>query len=227
MKKNLHLSLLILFCLFSFTLHAYWEEYLEETLSHLHEIPGWCTREKAERMMDLIHQTHPELCVEIGVFGGSSIYPTAKALQYQGYGYVCAIDPWEKQECTKGYEVGDLNYQWWNALDLHQIYLDFKQMLVKFQIFNTCRVMKLTSAEALDHFMDESIDIIHIDGNHTEESALFDVQNWLPKVKKGGYIWFDDVDWPSTRKAVKFLMKHCKLDPDYSWDDPYLLLIKK
>jgi cephalosporin hydroxylase len=59
-----------------------WKQYKNQVLSYQDSIPGWCCREKAERMMDVVYETKPEICVEIGVFGGSSIYPTASALKF-------------------------------------------------------------------------------------------------------------------------------------------------
>jgi len=67
------------------------------------------------------------------------------------------------------------------------------------------------------------IDILHIDGNHFEDIALGDAEIWLPKVKKGGYIWFDDANWPETRRAVQFMKENCDLDMERSiGDDCYL-----
>lgn len=226
MKKISTWLFLTVFCFFSCALHANWEEYKYTTLSHLPEIPGWCPKDKAAKMMDLIYYTHPSVCVEIGVFGGSSIYPTARALKYQGFGVIHAIDPWDNQECTKGYDKNDPNYQWWDKIDLGKIYTDFLKMLRKYEIQNYCHVIKAASAQALSQFNDESIDILHVDGNHSEGSALFDVTAYLPKVKRGGYIWFDDANWSSTHKAVQFLMENCILDASSSPQDPYLLFRK-
>ena len=188
-----------------------WESYKQTNLQHQHLIPGWCSREKAEKMMDLILETQPAICVEIGVFGGSSIYPTALALKYQGSGVVYAIDPWATTECTKGYEPNDPNYQWWSQINLEQIFQGFKHMLNAFHLDPHCHILRMTSREALATFEDNSIDILHIDGNHSEESALADIQLYFPKVKAGGYVWFDDVNWVSTNKAVAFLSKNSEV----------------
>lgn len=54
------------------------------------------------------------------------------------------------------------------------------------------------------------IDILHIDGNHSEEPSFLDVVTYYPKVKSDGYIWFDDIKrFPSTQRAVDYLYKHC------------------
>ncbi len=189
-----------------------WESYKANTLAHQHEAQGWCTQEKAEKLMELIYDTHPSICVEIGVFGGSSIYPTARALKYLEAGKVYAIDPWIKEDCQEGYDPNDPNYIWWCSIDLESIYKGFLHLLKKNRLEAFCQPMRMASEEALSFFSDESIDILHIDGNHTAEVALLDAQMWLPKVKSGGYIWFDDVNWASTAKAVAYLDENCIVD---------------
>jgi predicted O-methyltransferase YrrM len=206
--------------------HADWASYKEKTLACQPKIQGWCSPEKASRMMDLIYCTKPAICVEIGVFGGSSVFPTACALKFIKQGVIYAIDPWANEECTTGYNPTDANYKWWNQVDLEQIYLGFVTLLRKNHLNEYCRTMRMTSTQAVEHFLDESIDIIHIDGNHSEDSALRDAKLFLPKVKKGGYIWFDDANWSSTRKATHYLSTCCKMDPSSKWGDPYLLFQK-
>ncbi len=189
-----------------------WDAFKAKTLVHQHEAQGWCTKEKAEKMMDLIYEVQPSVCVEIGVFGGSSIYPTAKALKYLGGGVVYAIDPWAKEDCQEGYDPNDPNYIWWSSINLDDIYKGFLYLLKKHRLEDFCEPLRMTSEEALSFFEDGSIDILHVDGNHTSEVALSDAEMWFPKVVSGGYIWFDDVNWASTAKAVTYLREKCEVD---------------
>ncbi len=199
-----------------------WDDYQKKVLSFQSSIHGWCKESKAKDMMDLIFEVKPDVCVEVGVFGGSSIYPTASALKFNSRGRVYAIDPWVNDDCLTGYSRDDANYQWWNNVDLEGIYREFLKMLGRFQLRQYCVVLRMTGATALSQFDDESIDILHIDGNHTENAALFDAQMYFPKVKRGGYIWFDDANWETTTKAREFLAQHCIKDEKRSKDEYFL-----
>ncbi len=204
-----------------------WENYRTEILKYQSSIPGWCKPEKATKMMDLIYETQPDLCVEIGVFGGSSIYPTACALKYLKQGVIYGIDPWATQASTEGYDSDDVNYQWWSKLNYEKIYSDYLLMLKRFQLTQYTKTLRMTSVDAVEHFADASIDILHIDGNHSEESALRDATLFFPKVKANGYIWFDDVNWNTTNTAVSWLLERCDLLLDRSVGQECFLFQKR
>ena len=87
--------------------------------------------------------------------------------------------------------------------------------------------MRRTSEQTYSYFADESIDFLHIDGNHSEESSVFDVTYWLPKVKKGGVICFDDAWWESTQKAIKLLLQDCDLMEESSPKRQYIFVKKR
>lgn len=221
---------LIALTLLTLPLHgtdSVWNSFRERVLQFQTQIPGWCSIEKAEKMMQLIYDTRPNICVEIGVFGGSSIYPTARALQYLKKGVVYAIDPWSREECLEGYTPEDPNYQWWASIDLSEVFQNFGLMLKRYKLTNYCHVMRMSSKQALPHFADNSIDILHIDGNHTEAPSLADVQMFVPKIKKGGYLWLDDANWTSMNKAVEYLMLSEQFAVDYERSTNACLLFQK
>lgn len=193
-----------------------WNTYKQAVLRRQKSLPGWCPPDKASKMMDLIYKVHPSLCVEIGVFGGSSYYPTAAALQLvTPSGRIYGIDPWAKQPCLVGYTPDDPNSVWWSKVNLDQIYKNLKT-LISTERLSVCHTLRMTSQQAVSQFEDGSIDILHIDGNHCEASALADVEQYLPKVHPGGYIWFDDINWKSTNRAVSLLKEKAQYIPEQS-----------
>lgn len=67
---------------------------------------------------------------------------------------------------------------------------------------NKCVWLEDFSKNVYETFDDESIDIIYIDGNHSYESVLLDLNNYYDKVKNGGLIIGDDYNEEGVKKAV-------------------------
>lgn len=53
-------------------------------------------------------------------------------------------------------------------------------------------LIKEDSDKAASRFDKESIDFIHVDGDHTKEGVKADLKNYYPLLKKGGYIFIHD-----------------------------------
>ena len=181
----------------------------QQVLVELPKIAGWCSLEKASHFIDLIIETQPKVCVEIGVFAGSSLFPVASALRFLGEGIVIGIDPWDQWECIKYFtsKMDDVHLKWWMHVDLESIYHSYCAMLKKFSLENYCLTIRATSEMAVSQI--PSIDILYIDGNHSELSYVQDVQLYLPKVNPGGYIWINDTLNINAQVALECLMKQC------------------
>ncbi len=186
---------------------------------------GWCSEEKALNFMDLVMEVQPDTCVEIGVFAGKSLYPVAATLKYLNHGVVIAIDPWDKMECIKYYdETKDQeDLKWWSSLNLNYIYYSFLDLLYKHELENYCKIFRYTSEKAAS--MIGTIDILYIDGNHSEPVSMRDVELYLPKVRSGGYIWMNDTQWPQRAEATEYLRKNC--DTVKFIDDGTCILFKQ
>jgi Cephalosporin hydroxylase. len=175
----------------------------------LPSLEGWCSEEKAIHFIDLVLETKPDLCVEIGVFGGSSLYPVVSALKFLKKGVVIGIDPWDRLECIQYFDpVEDkANIEWWGLLDLNKVYESYQNVLRKYALEKYCITIKKTAEKAAAEV--GTIDILYIDGNHSEVMSTKDVTLYLPKVRSGGYIWINDTLWPTMQKAVELLSGSC------------------
>lgn len=182
----------------------------EQAAEGLKSIPGWCTREKSDSFIDLILQTKPHIWVEIGVFGGSSLFPAASALHALGEGIAIAIDPWDKIECLRHLdpEWNREDWNWWSRVNLREIEGSLRRMLEDRGLENTVAVLKMPSREAASKI--RKIDILYIDGNLSEEGVLEDIRLYLPKVATGGYIWLNDALWTSRQQAQDLLLQSCQ-----------------
>ena len=63
-------------------------------------------------------------------------------------------------------------------------------------------LIKNTSAEAAKMFDDNSISLLHIDGDHSYNGVKADLNNYWSKIKSGGIIINDDYTWGCCRKAI-------------------------
>jgi predicted O-methyltransferase YrrM len=63
--------------------------------------------------------------------------------------------------------------------------------------------IRMESVKAAKIFGDESLDFVMVDAAHDYDNALADIKAWYPKLKKGGIMAGDDLDWPGVNKAVK------------------------
>ena len=183
---------------------------VNEVLPTLH---GWCSPPKADKLIEIILENKPSICVEIGVFGGSSLVPQALALYYNKHGIIYGIDPWANDAALEEM-IHEDHKSWWQILNLEEVYEKCKYSLSLLGVEKYCVLIRDKSENAYLKFEDESIDLLHIDGNHSEVLSYKDATLYFPKVKSGGYIFFDDIWWTenqqvTTRKAVLYLMERC------------------
>ena len=183
--------------------------------THLSTIEGWCNKDKAQKLYEVITEIKPEICVEIGVFGGSSFLPQALALKHNNKGIIYGIDPWTNAAALEEME-NKANINWWGQIDLQGVYDRFIKKIELYEVANYCKIIRNKSNKVVSNFEDNSIDVLHIDGNHCEKMAYEDSVRYYPKVKVGGYIFFDDIGWTencktiSTEKGLNYLLQYCE-----------------
>lgn len=198
----------------------------QQVLNTLPSLEGWCSKEKALSFIDMVLTEKPKIWVEIGVFGGSSLFPVLSAFKFLGYGTAIAIDAWDKIECIRYFDpVRDkVDLKWWGNLNINQIHDSFQTMLKQHNLNKYCKVLRLTSETASKEVV-EQIDVLYIDGNHSEIVSSLDVELYLPKVRSGGYVWINDSLWSSRQKAVELVAEVC----DYASviDNGNCILFKK
>lgn len=170
---------------------------------------GWCHVDKAVAMGELIFEVKPKLCVEIGVYGGMSLIPCAIAIEECGSnGHIVGIDPWTNEAAAEG-DSDAANKNWWSNTDLLSARASAEGAIHAFKLNRTCAIIPARSEDVAYLFPFKGIDILHIDGNHTELASVRDVQNWRPRMRQGGYVWFDDFNWATTAKAIALMDTFC------------------
>lgn len=165
--------------------------------------PGWCSSLKANTLAALVIGTRPEITIEIGCFYGRSLLPMALAHQFIGKGSVIAIDPWMAEASVAG-QLNPLDVEYWNRQQMHETaYAAFKAKVYELGLQNVVRIERKASD---DFEPPEEISILHLDGNHGEQSVK-DIQRYAPKIKRGGFLVADDLKWTGlfVEKAVSLL----------------------
>jgi len=137
---------------------------------------GWA--EHVPFAFDLVSKLKPKLIVELGVFQGMSYFSFCQAVQTNNLSSACyGVDSWYGDEHASFYteEVFEKVNTYNNAN-----YSEFSTLL------------RCDFEEALKHFKDKTIDLLHIDGLHTYEAVKNDFETWLPKMSDSSIVLFHD-----------------------------------
>ena len=92
----------------------------------------------------------------------------------------------------------------------------YKSVKERFARYSNVKLNRMTSSDWFAENKDLKLDWIYIDGDHSYEGCLADLESSLPMIKKGGMILGDDYGWPNSKyqkvgvtKAVnEFRNKH-------------------
>jgi len=110
--------------------------------------------------------------IEIGSFIGESTVIFAEHFKH-----VIAIDSfvphYDKNDPTSNFNFDDVFEEFQNRIE---------------QKKDKITVYKMYSCDAVSSLKDDKYDFVYIDGLHTYEGVKDDINNYLPLVKKGGYI---------------------------------------
>lgn len=182
----------------------------QKAFQFMKQLEGWCSQEKASLLIDLIIKAKPDTVVEIGVFGGKSLIPMGYALKALKKGKIYGIDPWDSQASIQGM-TDEVNKKWWQSIDHDAIRRGLVSKISLFDVEKQIELIQSTSEDAPPIY---DIDILHIDGNHSEEASFLDVTKWVPLVKSGGWIILDDLTWYENGKythecTIEWLNTNC------------------
>ncbi len=188
-------------------------KHVEDAIYHyLPSQEGWCTPERGIEMAERILETKARICIDIGVYAGRSTIAMGFAARELGDSHVYGIDPWKIDNAIEGDTVEE-NARWWkersNLEEMHR-----QAMVVIWAHRIDPWVTIIRNASHYVHQLFPVLDFINIDGQHSELASCRDVELYLPKLRSGNYLTFDDTDWLSTQKALGIIKEHCELVND-------------
>lgn len=179
------------------------DEAWEKVLKVRKAIDGWTFEDKSRYMFDLVLESKPSVAVEVGVWRGLSIASFCAASLITGT-KVWAIDPWSESAIAEnGYNqsLGERQMQ------LDAIADQFKRDFKVLGLDPNMSVLRKTSWDASFDFADSSIDVIHLDGAHTEWDSSRDLIAWTSKIKNGGLFIMDDANWETMQLCQTLALK--------------------
>jgi hypothetical protein len=128
---------------------------------------------------DLVASLRPILLVELGVDRGESYFAFCQAAaEHQTETRCFGVDTWR----------GDRHAGEYDETTFAQV---CEHNRAHYESFST--LLRCDFDEALARFEDQSIDVLHLDGLHTEEAVRHDLDSWLTKLRPGGLLLLHDV----------------------------------
>jgi len=167
--------------------------------------PGFCAREKVWFMYELAKTINPELVVEAGVYGGRTLFPMALGAPSA---QVIGIDSWRADECIQG--EPDQYHDTWKTHDFESKYRFVVDEIRSSGI--PIQIIRANHLEAASNFPNLSIDLFHEDANHSPSIIRRSMNTWIPKLKIGGILVWDDPGWGDGQDVVEYVRSKCGLE---------------
>jgi len=169
----------------------------------------------AEQRAETILKRVPKngIVCEIGIFTAS----LSRILLREGL-TVYMIDAWSGVSPQEYKDTGDFHAKMGQE-EQDRYYLMTRSIVEKYG--DRAKIIRKFSKEAVKDFPDNFFDLVFIDADHSYEGCKADIQNYFPKVKKGGYIGGHDYENQDFKfgvtKAVDELINDPELDLNYTW----------
>lgn len=178
----------------------------------------WAALERRCEVAEIIYAAKPKVVVEIGTFGGAGALPIAFALRENNNGgKLFCIDPWRVDYAVEG--EWSANADWYkNNINIHEIHRKCMEAIWSHNVDDWLVVIRAASQHVFKLF--PRIDVLIIDGCHSEVASFRDARLYVPNVVRGGWVLMDDTDWivkegektiQSTAKAMQFIEQSCDL----------------
>lgn len=147
---------------------------------------GWFNH--GDKILSLVEQHRPKVCVELGSWQGASAIPVARSIRRWG-GTLTCVDTW-------GGEIHEAQGRPWMLLSC-------VRNMTESGVNGSVRLIPATTRDAAAQWTD-LIDYLYVDADHSYDGVAEDLRLWIPHVKRGGLIVGDDYEhqsFPGVKRA--------------------------
>jgi predicted O-methyltransferase YrrM len=171
------------------------EKYIHPIPTNPGEIYGYCNF--VDIYQNVINQATPDSTfVEIGTMAGlSTAWMTFFIAQSRKPINFYSIDPLPDVD-------GDDSFNLYGQEFDVSMYKLFIRNMKSLRLLSLVNHLRIKSIEAVGLFDDESVDFLFLDGDHSTEAVVADLEAWLPKMKKTSLVAGHDYDWKTVKDAV-------------------------
>lgn len=122
---------------------------------------------------------------EIGSWTGNGSTKTIVEEIRDGGGLLCCVDHWRGNPGVKRHQ---------DLVSEFDMYATFRFNVSSFGGNECVRPLVMASGDAAEIVRDGFFDLVFIDGDHSYEATLSDIDSWLPKVARGGVLCGHDCE---------------------------------
>lgn len=127
---------------------------------------------------------------DVGAWTGLSSLLFASIASPKG-GKVLSVDWFQGSEATNLSFAG-------KYFNIKRIFLE---NIKQFEYSKVIEILEGNTAEIANRITNETLDVVFLDADHRYDYVKRDIQNWLPKVKKGGLLCGHDCEFLLTKGA--------------------------
>lgn len=171
-------------------------------------VPGWFHH--GPKILELLDQHRPKVCVELGSWLGASAIPVARSIRRWG-GTLTCVDTWG----------GDIHT---TTAKSPWMLVSCARNIIDGGVGPSVRLIPSESVIAGQHWSGP-IDYLYVDADHSEQACAADLAAWFPHVRPGGLIVGDDYDnplFPGVKSAWEsFAREHSIELTRYQSDPPH------
>jgi predicted O-methyltransferase YrrM len=162
-----------------------------DTALDLTRTPGWFHH--GEKMLALVEQYQPKVCVELGTWLGASAIPVARAIRSWG-GTLTCVDTWAGD--VRPPAPSERTAAPWMLVSC-------ARYLIEAGVGAHVRLIPSTTIDAAATWS-QPIDYLYVDADHSYDAVRADLEAWVPHVRAGGLMLGDDYGhrlFPGVRQA--------------------------